>query len=255
MRIAVAGGTGTLGREVVARGRARGHDVVVMTRSTGVDVVSGSGLDDALRDADAMIDVVSIGSLSAPKSTAFFQSAARMLLASAARADVPHVVAVSIVGIERNPHGYYAGKLAQEAVYESSGAPWTIVRATQFHEFAEQVAGQARLGPVQLAPRARVQPIAAAAVAEHVLTLAESAPTGRVTDIAGPREEQLDAMIRSWAEAGGRRGPVVAVSLPTAQMRGMRQGLALPQADALRLGPTFAEWLAARPQPTATQTG
>lgn len=246
MRIAVAGGTGTLGREVVARGRARGHDVVAMARSTGVDVVTGAGLDDALRGADALIDVVSIESLSAAKSTDFFERAARTLLASAARADVPHLVAVSIVGIDRNPHGYYAGKVAQEAVYEGAGVPWTIVRATQFHEFAAQVAGQARLGPVQLAPRARVQPIAAAAVAEHVLSLAEGAPAGRVTDITGPREERLDAMIREWAEAEGRRGPVVAVSLPTAQMRGMRQGLALPHADARRLGPTFSEWLDAR---------
>lgn len=249
MRIAVAGGTGTIGREVVARARARGHDAIAIARSTGVDVSTGAGLDEALRGVDAVIDTVSVSTLSAKKSTAFFEQAARNLLASALRTSVPHAVLLSIVGIDRNPHGYYAGKVAQEAVYEAGSAPWTIVRATQFHEFAEQVARQAKAGPFQLAPRARVQPIAAAEVAEHLITVAEGLPQGRSTDIAGPREEQLADMIRSWAatSAGGRRR-VIPVSLPDAQMRGMRKGLVLPGPDAIRLGPTFADWLSARPR-------
>lgn len=243
MKIAVVGGSGTVGREVVARGIVRGHDAVSVSRATGADAVTGAGLDEAFAGADAVIDVVSIGTLKASAATAFFEKASENILASALRQGVGHVVLLSIVGIDRNPYGYYAGKLAQEAVYENSAAPWSIVRATQFHEFAEQVAAQARIGPIQLAPRARVQPIAAADVAEHLLTLAESTARGWSTDIAGPQEEQLDDMIRSWAAKERGRGPVLAVSLPTAQMRGMRKGLGLPRKDALRLGPTFEEWL------------
>lgn len=244
MRIAVAGGTGTVGREVVARARARGHEVTVIARSSGVDLRTGGGLDAAMAGADAVVDVVSVGTLSAAESTEFFRAAGETLLAAAARAGVPHAVLLSIVGIDRNPHGYYAGKVAQEQVYTGGPVPWTIVRATQFHEFAGQVAAQARFGPVQAAPRARVQPIAAAEVAEHLVDLAEGAPRGRMPDIAGPQEEQLADMIRSWAHRQGRRGPVVPISVPSAQMRGMRRGLALPGSRARLLGPTFAEWLA-----------
>lgn len=245
MRIAVAGGTGTVGREIVARAEARGHEAVVIARAVGAELRTGAGVDAALAGADAVIDAASVGTMSAEESTDFFRTASGTLLAAAARAGVPHAVLLSIVGVDRNPHGYYAGKVAQEEVYTASAVPWTIVRATQFHEFAGQVAGQARLGFLQLAPRARTQPIAAAAVADHLVTLAEGGPQGRTTDIAGPREEELSQMVRAWVRHRGRRGPVWAVSLPGAQMRGMRQGLALPADGAIRLGPTFAEWLAA----------
>jgi len=248
MRFAVAGGTGAIGRQVVERARARGHDVAIVARSAGSDVRTGEGLDDALKGADALIDVVSVQTLRAATATSFYERAAGNLLASAARMSVPHVVVLSIVGVDRDPHGYYAGKVAQEAAYENGRVPWSLVRATQFHEFAEQIARRARLGPVQLAPRARVQPIAAAEVAEQLLTIAEGDPSGRTPDIAGPQEEELSDMIRRWSEAQGRRGPVIPVSLPDAQMRGMRQGLVLPGPDAIRRGPTFAEWLEAQPR-------
>jgi uncharacterized protein YbjT (DUF2867 family) len=245
MRIVVAGATGTVGRHIMTAARARGHESVAVTRANGVDVIAGGPpLDEAVAGADALIDVTSVATMDADVSTAFFRAAATNLLASAHRAGVGHVVLLSIVGIDLNPHGYYAGKLAQEAVYAQSPQPWTTVRATQFHEFAAQVAPQAKLGPVQLAPRARVQPVAAGAVAEHLVTLAEGMPQRRATDIAGPREEQLSAMIRAWVRHRGGRGPVLAVNVPGAQMRGMRRGLALPHADARLMGPTFADWLA-----------
>lgn len=246
MRIAVAGGTGTVGREIVAVAHARGHETVAIARSTGVDLRTGAGLDAALDGADAVIDASSVGTMSAEESTAFFRATAETLLTAAARTGVGHALLLSIVGIDRNPHGYYAGKVAQEQVWAHSTMPSTIVRATQFHEFAGQVAGQARLGPLQLAPRARTQPIAAAEVAAHLVGLVETPVAGRATDIAGPREEDLAAMIRAWVRHQGRRGPVMPVSLPGAQMRGMRAGLALPGPDAQVLGPTFTDWLAER---------
>ena len=216
MKIAIAGGTGTVGQKIVAEARRRGHDTSVLARAAGADLITGVGVDAALEGADAVIDAASVGTLSAQAATTFFRTASATLLAAAARAGATHAILLSIVGIDRNPHGYYAGKVAQEEIYRSASLPWTIVRATQFHEFAAQVAGQARLGPVQLAPRARVQPIAAAEVAAHLVDLVEDAPRGRAEDIAGPREEELADMIRAWVQHQGRRGPVIPVSLPSA---------------------------------------
>lgn len=247
MKIAIAGGTGTVGQKIVAEARRRGHDTSVLARAAGADLITGAGVDAALEGADAVIDAASVGTLSAQAATTFFRTASATLLAGAAKAGVAHAVLLSIVGIDRNPHGYYAGKVAQEQLYREAPVPWTIVRATQFHEFAAQVAGQARLGPLQLAPRARLQPVAAAEVAAHVVDLAEGAPRGRAADIAGPHEEELADMIRAWVRHEGHRGPVVPVRLPSAQMRGMRRGLALPGADALSLGPSFREWLDGEP--------
>jgi len=248
MRIAVAGGTGTVGREIVAAVKARGHEAVVIARTAGVDLVTGAGLDAALDGADAVIDAASVGTMSADVSTSFFRAASGRLVAGAERAGIRHALLLSIVGVDRNPHGYYAGKMAQEAVFTAGSVPWTIVRATQFHEFAGQVAVQARLGPLQLAPHARTQPIAAVEVAAHLAGLIEAPAAGRVADIGGPREEDLADMIRAWVRHNGRRGPVLPVRLPGDQMRGMRAGLALPGADAILLGPTFSEWLAQQPR-------
>ena len=139
MRIAIAGGTGTVGRPTVDAAHAAGHETVVLTRSSGVDLVSGEGLDAALDGVDAVVDLANITTLSADEATRFFSAATGNLVAAAQRAGVRHVVLLSIVGIDRMPHDYYAGKLAQERVVEASPVPWTIVRATQFHEFAGQL--------------------------------------------------------------------------------------------------------------------
>lgn len=247
MKIAVAGGTGTVGRHIVAQAQADGHAVSVIARSTGVDLITGAGAQAAVDGADVVIDAASTGTLNAAASVEFFRRSSATLLSAARRAETPHVVVLSIVGIDDNPNGYYAGKVAQEHAYAESGLPWTLVRSTQFHEFAGQVAAQAAVGPIQLAPRARTQPIAAATVAAHLRELAAGAPAGRSEDIAGPREEQLSDMIRAWARHTGRRRPVLSVALPGAQMRGLRAGLALPGPGARLLGPTFAEWLSGQP--------
>lgn len=244
MRIAVAGATGTVGAHIAAAVRARGDEVVPLTRGSGVDLVTGTGLPGALAGVDAVIDAANITTLSGDEATRFF-SAATGNLAAAARAEgVRHVVLLSIVGVDRNPHDYYAGKLAQEQVLRASGVPATIVRATQFHEFARQIAVRAKLGPLQLAPRARTQPIAAAEVGAHLARIAAGEPQPLV-ELAGPREEQLDDMVRRYARAHGGRGWIPAISLPTKQMKGMRAGLNLPGSGAIIGIQTFDEWLAA----------
>ncbi|WP_419775727.1 SDR family oxidoreductase [Microbacterium oxydans] len=153
---------------------------------------------------------------------------------------------LSIVGIDRIPYDYYAGKIAQEKIVEGSRVPSTILRATQFHEFAGQMFERAKLGPLHLAPNARTQPVAAREVGARLAALAGAEPQGRVRDLAGPREEQLSDMVRAFARRRGYRGWVPAVNVPGPQMAGMRAGHALPGPDADLGRQGFAEWLAAQ---------
>ncbi|GAA1464566.1 SDR family oxidoreductase [Microbacterium thalassium] len=247
MRIAITGGTGTLGRHIVRAVRARGDDPVVLARATGVDLTTGAGLDAALDGVDAVIDAVNVMTLSAEETTRFFAATTANLAAAAGRQDVAHLVVPSIVGIDRAPRGYYVGKLAHEKAVRESGVPWTIQRLTQFHEFAGQIFAAASAGPFHVAPRARVQPVAAETAAERLAALAAGPAAGRVRDVAGPREERLDDMVRAYARHIGHRGWMPGVSLPGGQMRAMRAGLVLPDDTAERTGPAFADWLSALP--------
>lgn len=246
MRIAVAGGTGTVGRHTVEAVRTAGHDAVVLSRSQGVDLVTGQGLDDALAGADAVVDVASIETLKASAAIEFFTATTGNLVSAASNAGVGQVVLLSIVGIDRIPYDYYAGKIAQEKIVEGSRVPWTILRATQFHEFAEQMFARAKLGPVHIAPNARTQPVAAREVGARLAALATADPQGRVRDLAGPREEQLSDMVRAFARRRGFRGWIPRLNVPGPQMAGMRAGHALPGPDADLGRQSFAEWLAAR---------
>ena len=244
MRIAVAGGTGTVGRHAVDVARERGHEVVVLTRSNGIDLVSGDGLDTALRGVDVVIDASNITSMSAKRSTEFFTTVTRNLLAAERAAGVRHHVSLSIVGIDRAPYGYYAAKLAQEHAVEAGDVPWTIVRAMQFHEFAGQALGRMSVAGLHLAPKVRTQPVAAREVGERLVELAEGAPAGHAPDLAGPREERLEDMIRKLARATGVRGPVLSVSVPGKQFAAMRRGETLPGPGATLGRQTFDEWVA-----------
>lgn len=243
MRIAVAGGTGTVGRPLVAALRIAGHDTVVLARSEGVDIRSGAGLEAALDGVDAVIDVLSVATLAATESVDFFETTTRRLLAAEAGAGVRHHLALSIVGVDRAPYGYYAGKLAQERAVHSGRVPWTILRATQFHEFSAQMLARARIGPVHIAPRMRTQPVAAHEVAEHLARLAGESPAGRVADLAGPREESLVRMVRAYARSIGSRAWLPAVSLPGDFGRAQRDGSLLPDASAILAQQSFDEWL------------
>lgn len=231
-----------VGAHVVDELRAGAHEPVVLSRSTGVDLATGSGLAAALEGVEAVVDVANITTLSADAATRFFRAATGNLLEAAGRAGA-RVVLLSIVGVDRMPHDYYAGKLAQERLVEAAAVPWTILRATQFHEFAAQLFERAALGPLHLAPRARVQPVAAREVAARLAQLATEPSRGRVADLAGPREERLDDMVKAYARRNGYRGWIPAVSLPGAQMKALRAGLGLPARGADLGTLSFADWL------------
>ncbi len=252
MRIAVAGGTGTVGKHVVDVVRERGHDPVVLTRSTGVDLLTSDGLADVLAGVDTVIDVVSLFTQNENEARAFFGTTTRNLLGAEKAAGVKHHVLLGIVGSQKSKYGYYLGKMAQEELVHAGEIPWTEVRATQFHEFAEQIYGIARIGPIVLAPTGRVQPIAAREVAERLVDLAVGAPSGLVAELAGPREENLLRMVRAAARATGKRGPLLGVPAPGPGGRAMRDGTLLPDptlVPATQLGTqTFDEWIAALPK-------
>lgn len=251
MRIAVAGGTGVVGRHVVDVARERGHEAVVLARSTGVDLVTGAGLGEALAGAGVVVDVASVQTQSATASREFFGAATSRLLTAGERAGVGHHVALSIVGVDRAPHGYYAGKVVQEGLVAGGRVPWSLLRATQFHEFAAQVLDRVALGPLHLVPVMRSQPVAAREVARRLVDLAEAGPAGRTRDLAGPEVLRLVDMVRAYARATGRRGPVLAVPLPGGFGRAVRDGTVLAGPDAERGELTFAQWLTGVGDPQA----
>ncbi|WP_029136081.1 SDR family oxidoreductase [Nakamurella lactea] len=242
MKIAVAGGTGVVGRFVVEAVRGNGDEPVVLSRSTGVDLTTGAGLDAALAGVDAVIDVSNIETMSRKKATAFFETGTRNLLAAEQRAGVGHHVLLSIVGIDRVGLGYYAAKLSQEQAALAGPVPATVLRATQFHEFAGQMLD--RTGPVVIGPKMLSQPVAAREVGQLLADLARRPPAGRVPDLAGPQQLDMSQLVRRVAKARGVRKPIVAFRLPGKVGTAMATGGSLPDADGPRGSITFDEWLA-----------
>ncbi|MEE1941481.1 NAD(P)H-binding protein [Streptomyces sp. TRM 70361] len=169
MRIAIVGGTGTLGRQVADELRARGHEVRVLSRaSTGhpVDLTTGRGLRAALEGCDTVVDTADAPTVRQARRT--LVEGSRRLLGAGAEAGVGHHVCVSVVGCDRVPAAYYRVKTEQERVVANGPVPWTVVRATQFHEYVAGMldsAGRWRVLPV---PRARIQPVAVTEVARAV---------------------------------------------------------------------------------------
>ena len=243
MKIAVAGGTGTVGRHVVEVARHRGHEVVVLARSAGIDLVNGANLADRLAGVAVVIDVASISTQSAQASKGFFGAVTRHLLAAEHDAGVTHHIALSIVGSDRAPFGYYAGKAVQEHLVSTGRVPWTILRATQFHEFAQQLYGRFAIGPINVVPKMFSQPVAAQEVADRLVVLAETGPAGHPADLAGPEILRMADMVRAYAAASGGRGPILEIPLPGGFGTAMRDRTLLA-GDSADLGTqTFAEWL------------
>ena len=244
MKIAVAGGTGQAGSQAVIAARESGHDVVVLARSKGVDLVTGKGAAAALEGVDAVIDASGVSDDADP--IGFHTDVARTLHLAEESAGVRHHVVLSIVGAARAAdYPLYSAKVAQERAAEASGIPFTIVRSTQFHEFAGQVWRFGKRGPVHFAPRGRTQPVAAREVGARLAAAAVAEPSGRTIEFAGPREESLADMVKVWAGASGAGGWVIPVKLPGAIGHAMRDGSLLPGTDAELGAETFAEWIAA----------
>ncbi|MER5425501.1 SDR family oxidoreductase [Streptosporangium roseum] len=244
MRIAIAGATGNIGALTVAALERGGHDVVRISRSLGVDLSTGDGLDDALAGVEAVVDVTNGPAVGEAETVAYFGTATRNLLAAEERAGVRHHVLLSIVGIHRvEGNAHYAGKREQERLVAAGPVPWTVVPATQFHDFAAMVAGWTeRDGVATIAPLL-VQPIAPADVADILAEIALGEPQGRHADVAGPEPQDLVDMARRTNEARGRT--VRLVPTWSAGFGLAMAGNVLLPGEGARIAPTtFNEWLA-----------
>ena len=254
MRIAVAGATGRVGSHVVDVLEAEGHDVVAMSRSRGVDVVTGAGLEEALEGAECVIDAATGSSPDQEAATQFFTAATRNLLEAGERAGVRRIVVVSIIGIDRFSGGYSAAKLAHERAMLAGPIPVQILRAAQFHEFVAQLVDWGRQGEASYVPRMRTQLVAARTVAQALAELAtgaEPAPAAAsngapIAEIAGPRVESLVEMATLLTTRRGDPVRIEGVSDPGDPDSELYEtGALLPGPNATLAGPTFEEWLEA----------
>lgn len=237
MRIAVAGGTGVVGRYVVEGAKAAGHDVVVLARSVGVDTRSGEGLAAALAGVQVIVDATNPGTPEEGPATEFFVESTANLQRVGEDAGVGHLVVLSIVGIVPQLPGYYGAKLAHERAALSGPVPATIVRATQFHEFPAQIILRNRQGAVAKLPNLQVQTVAARAVGQVLVEVAEEPRAGSVPDVAGPQVADLVTLARRFAACFD-----LGVDVEPAEPA-LPPGTLLPGEGARIVGPTFDEWL------------
>jgi uncharacterized protein YbjT (DUF2867 family) len=247
-RIAVAGATGRVGRHVVDVLAAGGHDVVAISRSNGVDVITGDGLAAALDGVDAIIDTATSPSAEQGPATEFFTTAARNLHEAGSRAGVQRLVVVSIIGTDRFTGGYGAAKVAHEQAALAGPIPAQILRAAQFFEFVDVLMSWSRQGDTVYLPKMRTQAVAARTVAEELAALAldpEPAAAGApIPEIAGPREEYLPDLAAQLASRRGDPVKVEAVDNPADPDDALNaNGGLLPSPHAKLAGPTFTEWL------------
>jgi uncharacterized protein YbjT (DUF2867 family) len=243
-KIAVAGATGRVGRHAVDVLKAQGYDVVPMSRSTGVDVITGDGLADALAGVESIVDTATGPSPEQEAATTFFTTAANNLQEAGERAGVRLIVAVSIIGTDRFTGGYGAAKLAHEQATLAGPIPARVLRAAQFHEFVEQLVEWGRQGDVSYVPRMRTQLVAARTVAEALARLATEPDGPQLSEIAGPREESLVEVARLLVARRGNPVRIEALSDPD-EAALYEEGALLPGPDAILAGPTFEEWLEA----------
>ncbi|MDQ1698600.1 MAG: hypothetical protein QOG34_463 [Frankiaceae bacterium] len=243
MRIAIAGGTGVVGGYAADAAEAAGHDVVVLTRHSGVDVARGEGLSAALEGVEVVIDTLNLLTLKGSATKEFFVTTSRNLQDAAARQGVAHLVSLSIVGIDRAPsYPYYQAKLAQEATVTKGKVPVTILRATQFHEFPVQMMRWLRRGRLAFVPRLRSQPVAARTVGEHLIRLATERPGGTI-ELAGPEVHDIADLARRYAAAHEPQIRVIGLPVPGKYGRQVRAGALLATDGATIDGPTFDQWL------------
>ncbi|MEV4165798.1 SDR family oxidoreductase [Nonomuraea dietziae] len=244
MRIAVAGATGNIGALTVAALERDGHHVTRISRSLGVDLSTGAGLEDALTGVEAVVDATNGPAADRQQAVAYFGTSTRNLLAAEERAGVRHHVLLSIAGVDRiEGNAHYAGKREQERLVSAGPVPWTIVPATQFHDFAAMVAGWSEQDGVATIAPLLVQPIAPADVAEVLAEIAAGEPRGRHADIAGPEPQDLVDMARRTHQALGRTVKLVPTWSTTFGPE-MAGNVLLPGEGARITPTTFDQWLA-----------
>ncbi|WP_158166495.1 SDR family oxidoreductase [Mycolicibacterium smegmatis] len=246
-KITIIGATGLIGRQLVPLLNHAGHDVTEASRASGTDLLTGEGLDAALADADVVIDVIN-SATPEDSSEAFFKQTSANLATAAAKAGVGHYVVLSIVGADvMAAHaGYMRGKLAQESAAANSGVPWTVVRATQFHELAESITDSLITGDQVRAPEALIQTIDSGEVTAILARIATGSPFNAIHNVGGPQKMSFADMARTVLVHQSRALDVL--DDPTATYYGLPiDNTTLVTDDEAELGTTrLADWLARR---------
>ncbi|QSX73982.1 SDR family oxidoreductase [Lysobacter arenosi] len=244
MKIVVAGGHGLVGSKLVARLKSRGYDVLAASRRSGVNTVTGEGLQSALDGADVVVDVTNAPSFDEPEVTEFFTRSSERLLAAAERAGVSHYLALSVVGTQRlQTSGYFRAKDAQERLVKRSGVPHSLVQATQFFEFmANIIPPGSGKDIVHLSP-ALVQPVAADDVAVRLADLVVARPSNATIEIAGPETYRLCELVQWVMYSYQDDRPVIAD--PAASYYGaiLDDHTLTPDKQALIADTYFKDWL------------
>lgn len=249
MKIAIAGATGRIGHYIVEQLKKRGQNTVTISRSNGIDIITGEGLKNALAGVECIIDAASGSSPDQESATKFFTTAARNLQEVGAQAGVKRIIVVSIIGIDRFTAGYMVAKIAHEKASLSGRVPASIVRAAQFHEFVSQMVEWGKKDNVSYVPKMRTQLVAARTVAELLADIVSgknsmtSADTSYL-EIAGPKMENLADAAKRLIARRGDQIQIEGVSNPEDPDRVLYEtdGL-LPGRNAILAGPTFDEWL------------
>lgn len=245
MNIVVIGGTGLIGSRVVQLLNGHGHFAVAASPDSGVNTITGEGLAAAFEGADVVVDVSNSPSFADDDVMQFFTASTRNQLDAEKAAGVTHHVALSIVGADRLPHsGYMRAKVAQEQLIRESGQPFTIVRATQFFEFATRIGDEATVNGTATLSNALMQPMAAVDVSHAVARAAGSAPSGGIREIGGPERITQDEFVR---RAFGAQGdPRTVIGDPQALYFGtlLKGDELVPGPDAALSTTTFDDWIA-----------
>ncbi|MFG3585643.1 SDR family oxidoreductase [Streptomyces sp. NPDC047990] len=242
MKIAVIGGTGLIGSQVVRDLNEAGHEAVPHSLSTGVDILTGKGLDEALNGADVVVNLTNSPTFD-DASPAFFQISMDNLLAASERAGAGHFVVLSIVGVDQVPElDYYRAKTLQEDLLKAGPIPYSIVRATQFMEFMDATLSWTADEETVRLPRTLLQPVAAAEVAATVAEVAAGTPLEGTLELGGPDTYPLDEIGRITLAAKGDKRTVTVDD--SAGMFGVPQGDVLTTNEGARIAPTrYVDWL------------
>jgi uncharacterized protein YbjT (DUF2867 family) len=247
MKVVVVGGTGLIGSRIVAKLQEDGHRALAASPESGVDTITGEGLVEALSGAEVVVDASNAPSWDDAAVLDFFQTSSRNLTATAARADVKHYVAMSIVGADRLPDsGYLRAKVAQEETVTGAGIPFTIVRATQFFEFVGRIADSSATGSIVRLPAALFQPAAADELAAAVADIAGAEPANGIVEVAGPEPLRMDETVARILSADDDARTVV--TDPHAQYSGteLNTESLIPDENSRLTATRFDDWLGQR---------
>ncbi|MFC4276694.1 SDR family oxidoreductase [Achromobacter aloeverae] len=245
MKVVVIGGSGLIGSNVVQRLSRNGHEVFSASLKSGVNIITGAGLADALRGAQVVVDVSNSPSFADDAVMAFFQTAGRNLVAAEEAAGVEHHLALSVVGTERlQESGYFRAKAAQEALIKASPIPYTLLRATQFFEFIGGIVDSCAHGDELRVSPALIQPVAADDVSAVLADLAAGVPLNDTVEVAGPDRFPLDELARKYLARHNDTRKVIA-DVHARYFGSELDDRTLVAGDGYRVGPTrFINWLA-----------